>query len=41
MTISIVGLLLIKYFRSLRALLFYTALEESEYDQATDIYVIT
>ena len=41
MTLSVVGLLLIKYFRSLRALFFYTALEESECDKATDIYVIT
>ena len=40
MTLSIVGLLLLKHFKSLRALLFYTHLEEYQLDEATDIYIV-
>lgn len=39
MTLTIIGLLFIKYYRSLRAILFYTKLEEHELGEATDIYV--
>lgn len=39
MTISIVGLLLLKHFKSLRATLFYSKVEDHQYQQATNVYV--
>jgi hypothetical protein len=39
LTISVVGLLLLKYYRILRVALFYTELEENQLEEATDIYV--
>jgi hypothetical protein len=40
MTISVIGLLLIKYSRSLRIILFYTQLEDNQVE-ATHIYVVS
>jgi hypothetical protein len=41
MTISLVGLLLLKYYKSLRAMLFYSKLEDHQYQEATDVYVVS
>jgi hypothetical protein len=39
MIISVIGLLFLKYYKRLRANLFYTALENDQIDKATHIYI--
>lgn len=39
LVLSLVGLLLLKYFKKLRALAFYVALRPAEVGEATHIYV--
>jgi hypothetical protein len=39
MTLSVVGLLLLKYYKKLRALTFYNQLDLSEINEATHVYV--
>ena len=39
MTVSIIGLLLLKYYPSLRVILFYTAFTHNESHLATHIYI--
>ncbi len=39
LTLSVVGLLLLKYYRSLRALLLYTRLEDSDQKRSTHVYI--
>ena len=40
MTVSVVGLLLLKYYKSLRARLFYDKIDQGHSHKATHIYVI-
>lgn len=39
MMTSVVGLLLLKYYKGLRAILFYSALGNNEIEEATHIYI--
>jgi len=39
MTCSIVGLLLLKYYKKLRAQTFYTILDENDSKESTHVYV--
>jgi hypothetical protein len=41
MSLTVVGLLLLKYYRSLRVILFYTKLKRNQLEEATDIYVVS
>ena len=41
LTSTVVGLLLLKYFRKLRAQVFYSVLEEAESKKSTHVYVIS